>query len=82
MEGEAGQPREDSLGPFIPLLGSAGNAAPFHCDEGELAGNEERVDDEKERDDGQSDEGANWSGPGRSLAAENTGQICHTGFVG
>lgn len=71
MEGEAGKPSVDSFRSSVPLGGAPGNPTPFHRDQGELAGDEESVDDQQERDECQTGGRTNGEGPRRSREANS-----------
>ena len=83
MKGESGQTVQDSLGAPISFLGQSPDPAPLHGHEGELARDEEGVDEDQERDEGQSGRGTNLSLPWGSQSGEdlNGRRICHSALL-
>ena len=90
MKGECAETRHDPPGPPITLLSEAGNPAPLHGDQGELAGDEEGVDRQENYDECQRGGGTNEAAPGFSQSGgrlaprvTETGarETCPTPFV-
>lgn len=50
MEGETGEPAQDSTRAPVALVGMTGDPTALHRDQGELTRDKERIDDQKERD--------------------------------
>lgn len=69
MEGETGQPAQNSFGPSVAFTSSAGDTASLHRDEGEFTRDVESIDDQEERDECQTGGRTNRAEPRRSLEA-------------
>jgi len=72
MKRQLGKTGENAAGPPVALFGPSGNPTSFDGYERELAGNEESVDRQKKRDEGQTGGCTNGWAPSGSRLGDHT----------